>query len=468
MTIKILKDRWEKEKEFFSKKEIGELQDFVKEVLQDSEIFKLKKGMGSKSNKKRKYEFTIETSKEGRRADFVIFINGENVVIPVEVEKHNNIKKGIEQIFQYQKDWNKKYAILTDGNEWRLYRSNKYKVFYIEDILKKPKDFLVYWNEYIKPENYYIELFNLDNQEETEKLNLNKPENRILFFDDITQVIFNFKGKMKAIGAFDNLFNQKENEKVAVETSYAYLIQFILYKVLVDNGYKEFNNTYNKSMNSIRKSLKIKEFYKIIIIEIKNISEYISEYIYKPFVQEQKSINKKLIDNLKENLSIDDIAPWLDIILFINRYNFAGIKNEIFGYIYENFLKDLYQNKNKGQYFTDSAIVNFMLKEIGYTEKEIHNNVNKNKISIIDPSCGAGTFLYSATDKIIRAFDDGSEAQSKYIEDLIDKNIFGLDIEEFPLYLAEMNILMRLLPLIVNDSYENPIDNKLQIFKTKD
>ena len=31
-----------------------------------------------------------------------------------------------------------------------------------------------------------------------------------------------------------------------------------------------------------------------------------------------------------------------------------------------------------------------------------------------------------------------------------------------------MNILMRMLPLIVNDSYENPTKDKLKIFKTKD
>lgn len=468
MSIKQLQKRWNIDKDFFAQKEIGELQDFVKDILQESDIFALKKGIGSTPNKKRKYEFTIETSKEGRRADFVIFIKGEDVVIPVEVEKHNNIKKGIEQVFQYQKDWNKKYAILTDGNEWRFYRSNKFKTFFIENILDNPKDFLVYWHEYIKSENYYIELFNQNNQEVTEKLELNQPENRLLFFDDITQVIYNFKGKMKAIGAFDDLFKIKEYDKIAVETSYAYLIQFILYKVLVDNGYKKFKDEYDNTLNKIQKALFDKDFYSIIINEIKNISEYISQYIYKPFSEEQKNINTKLIDNLRGNLSIDDIAPWLDIMLFINRYNFAGLSNEIFGFVYENYLKDLYEEKNKGQYFTDSAVVNFMLKEIGYTEKEISKSALNQKISIIDPSCGAGTFLYSAADKIINTFDDGSEKQSKYIEDIIDKNIFGLDIEEFPLYLAEMNILMRLLPLIVNDRYENPIDNKLKIFKTKD
>ena len=220
-------------------------------------------------------------------------------------------------------------------------------------------------------------------------------------------------------------------------------------------------------LKKIKKALVDRDFYSIIINEIKNISEYISKYIYNPFAKEQESINQNLIKNLKEDLTIDEIAPWLDLILFINRYNFVGLKNEIFGFIYENYLKDLYSDKNKGQYFTDPAVVNFMTQEIGYTKDKIKKK-DKDKLSIIDASCGAGTFLYSAVDRLIDSFGGGTKEQAKHIAGLIDKNIFGLDIAEFPLYLAEMNILMRMLPLIVNDSYENPISNKLKIFKTKD
>lgn len=182
MSLECLKERWSKDENFFKNKELGGLQDFVKDVLQDNELFNLKKGLESTPNQNRKYEFTIETSKEGRRPDYVIFIDGINIVIPVEVEKFENIEKGIEQVFQYQKDWNKKFAILTDGNEWRFYRSNKYKSFYLHDMLLYPKDFLIYWNSYIKEENYYIDLLKTDGEEKTEQLNLNKQENRYMFF----------------------------------------------------------------------------------------------------------------------------------------------------------------------------------------------------------------------------------------------------------------------------------------------
>ena len=109
-----------------------------------------------------------------------------------------------------------------------------------------------------------------------------------------------------------------------------------------------------------------------------------------------------------------------------------------------------------------------MLHEIGYTSDVIKKKYAENSISLIDPSCGSGTFLYAAVNQIIKAFGNGNIEKSKLIETIVNENIFGLDIEEFPLYLAEMNILMCLLPLIINKKYNNPIDKKIKVFLTKD
>jgi methylase of polypeptide subunit release factors len=111
-----------------------------------------------------------------------------------------------------------------------------------------------------------------------------------------------------------------------------------------------------------------------------------------------------------------------------------------------------------------------MLHEIGFIPKRIkarYDN-NKNSISLIDPACGSGTFLYSAVSEVVKAFGNFSQEESKQIENIIVNNIFGLDIAEFPLYLAEMSMLMRLLPLIMAEEYNNPLDKKIKVFLTKD
>ena len=114
----------------FKNKELGGLQDFVKEVLQENELFNLKKGLESTPNQNRKYEFTIETSKEGRRPDYVIFIDGINIVIPVEVERFENIKNGNGQLNKPSEcNQNIRKEIFTK------YRKNGYKE--IDKMYKK-------------------------------------------------------------------------------------------------------------------------------------------------------------------------------------------------------------------------------------------------------------------------------------------------------------------------------------------
>lgn len=291
------------------------------------------------------------------------------------------------------------------------------------------------------------------------------------FFRDITTLIRSFKNKLKIEGYFKNL-EEKESKKKAVEITYAYIIQFILYKTLVDNDFDDFAKEFKKRNGEIYDCLKTNNYGKILGI-IGGISDKISKNIYRPFEKEQKFINEMLLNLFHRPKNyLHDVSPWLDIFVFIRNYNFSNIKNEIFGYIYENYLKELYEETKKGQYFTDPSVVNFMLEQIGYTKenliKRLKSKPEEEHISIIDPSCGSGTFLYSAVDRIIDAVPNGSEETSKKIEELVNNNVFGLDIAEFPLYLAEMNILMRLLPLIINEKYNNPIDKKIKIFKTRD
>ncbi len=164
MTITELKSKWNKEKDSYIKKEIGDgAQKFVKDILECPDIFNLKEGLNSTPLEKRKYEFKEEeVKKAARHADIVIFINPE-IAIPIEVERYKNIKAGEQQIIQYQLDYNennsKRCGILTDGYSWRFYNNNEYREFTLKEIFDKTELFLEFWQEYIKPESYYLAFF---------------------------------------------------------------------------------------------------------------------------------------------------------------------------------------------------------------------------------------------------------------------------------------------------------------------
>ncbi len=462
MTKKEIKSLWKTEHKEYSKHEIGSgVQNFVNEILMSNDFFNLKKGKLSDKESERKNEFLLEKTKKQKRADIIIYVDNE-IIIPVEVEKYKNINAGRQQIFNYQKAWNKKYGILTDGYTWIFYNNKiEIKTFTLDFIIEKTELFLQFWEEYTQTENYYLQFFErvLETKEQEQILDID--QNRKDFFDDITKLIVSFAKKLNLKGYFNEL-PEIEKEKKSIEITYAYFIQFILYKTLADNDFDNFGNDFKERLDRITNNLKNKTYGDILSV-IKSISIIISKNIYKPFVKEQEIINNTLEELLiKSQNDIKDISVWLDIFVFIKRYNFANVQNEIFGYIYENYLKQLYENQNKGQYFTPPEVVDFMLEEVGYSKEKLKHKKN-DEISIIDPSCGSGTFLYSAVRNVIN-----SKENNKNLADLISDNIFGLDIEEFPLYLAEMSIIMRMLPLIINQKYNNPIDKKIKIFKTKD
>ncbi len=471
LTISQLKTKWNKEKESYKFQELGTgVQSFVKNVLESSQIFNLKEGKLSTRNEDRKEEFIHEKkTKNHRRGDFVVFINSE-IIIPIEVECYGSIEGGKKQLYNYQRDLRKKYGILTDGFTWRFYNNHiLIKEFYLNEIFSDPVLFVDFWKEYIKPKYYYLsflekrgQLFLFENKLFVEK-------NREAFFEDITTLIKSFKNKLKIEDYFKEL-PEKEREKRAIEITYAYIIQFILYKTLVDNDFSDFVKKHEQNVEKIYQYI-TNSRYKDILGTIDRLSTEISKNIYRPFSQEQKAISKRILQLYQNENKLSDVSPWLDIFVFVNKYNFQNVRNEIFGYIYENYLKELFEEEKLGQYFTDSEVVNFMLQQIGYTVEQIKRKIKAgklDKLSIIDPACGSGTFLYKAVNEMVRSFSQQTNKTSRQIREVISNNVFGLDIAEFPLYLAEMNIIMRLLPFIIGEKYNNPIEKKIKVFKTKD
>lgn len=99
--------------------------------------------------------------------------------------------------------------------------------------------------------------------------------------------------------------------------------------------------------------------------------------------------------------------------------------------------------------------------------KKVPDPLALHRLSIVDPSCGSGTFLYNSVERIISSLKK-TQLISINVHELVLNNIFGFDIAEFPLYLAEMNVVMRLLPYVINEPPKKPLKDKIKIFKTKD
>jgi len=195
-SIQELKSIWEENKESYKKREIGSgVHSFISNIFESDKFFNLKKYA---SKKKGIGEFVQDTN-EGKtgRPDFILFIDN-NIIIPCEAKCYSHIEDGEKQLLKYQLEWDKQYGILTDGYTWRFYNNTVFKELNIEQIFNNTDLFQTFWNNYIKPENYYLSFFEKNGQQSLfdfeEKLKVE--ENKELFFEDITKLIKNFKNKL--------------------------------------------------------------------------------------------------------------------------------------------------------------------------------------------------------------------------------------------------------------------------------
>ena len=257
-----LKELWRREHEHYKKSEVGSgVQSFVWDVFQSTDLFNLKRGLKSTDDHNRKGEFLLEESNRAGQADAVIFMDSE-VIIPVEVEKFRKTQSGEWQILKYRKRFNKKYGVLTDGYEWRFYYGDIEDSNTINSQLKNianPKRFRTFSDQYENLKNYYLSFFEqVAAENEVSRSGLTVDEHRERFFEDITDIIRKLKDKLLNAEYFSTFTDEKERDKKATEIAYSYIIQFVLYKTLVDNSFDDFKAEIDKLLNLfVRTSRKI-------------------------------------------------------------------------------------------------------------------------------------------------------------------------------------------------------------------
>ncbi len=215
-------------------------------------------------------------------------------------------------------------------------------------------------------------------------------------------------------------------------------------------------------------------------------------------------LNGGLFD--KDDLDEKDIdfpyTYFLELMEFFGMYNFTidendpddaevGVDPEMLGHIFENLLED---NKDKGAFYTPKEIVQYMSQESiaqylkTHTEEALHsaidelikerkvNDVLQNKASaskvydllrnvkVCDPAIGSGAFpmgvlyvLFHAMHHLhAHANPRGSFDSTQVKRDVIQNNIFGVDIEQGAVDIARLRFW---LALVVDAEEPQPLPN---------
>jgi len=124
-----------------------------------------------------------------------------------------------------------------------------------------------------------------------------------------------------------------------------------------------------------------------------------------------------------------------ELVNILRQYDFSKLGYEIIGRVFEGLIPQD-ERHNLGQYFTNTDVVDMILRFCLRHEDD----------KVLDPACGAGTFL-------VRAYQRKKLMNQRIShEDILD-TLWGNDIAKFPAHLSTINLAIR--DLGVDKNYPN-------------
>ncbi len=135
----------------------------------------------------------------------------------------------------------------------------------------------------------------------------------------------------------------------------------------------------------------------------------------------------------------------------LNRYNFASVRRDILGNLYEKHLSPE-ERKELGEFYTPTAVVDLILDRAGYTSD---NSLEDDDNKLLDPACGSGTFLVRAAERLIERLDDLNLPPKRKIKTL-QEQLWGFDLDPFATHIAQMNLLFQTIDIYKEAKSEDP------------
>jgi type I restriction-modification system DNA methylase subunit len=179
--------------------------------------------------------------------------------------------------------------------------------------------------------------------------------------------------------------------------------------------------------------------------------------------------------HLCDTLDVDD-SVMREIIESLYRtkdksisYDFSIIDADVLGTVYEQYLSHILKKtekramitenhthkKKQGIYYTPTYIVDYIVrKALGELLEE--KNINTEKIKVLDPACGSGSFLIKAFDVLNEHYQQNDKDYSQTQLDfktgttftrkvkILQDNIFGVDLDKQAVEIAQLNLLLKI------------------------
>lgn len=420
-----------------------------------------------------KFQKRIKSAQKTTRVDFSFKKSGElRPSFYLDAKRFSNRledPKDIQQVLDYGKNSGIRWVILTNFIKWRVFNSDyfdehdnaKLFEFSLNSCLENSEDMR------------WLMLFSRDNggaalDEYAKKHNKWKESESV---EELltAQLLYTREKLSKAIREQNSMLfdTTQENEDVSLDACVQHILDRIIFsRMLEDNGADP--------------DLKMSD-----VIERWETDERVQlyrEYICPFWVKMRQKYDSTIFDNHRiDGLTIKnvDFSPIVKSF-YVNpknklRYRFEAMGADILGHAYENYLSykikqtakrtgleiEIYKRKQSGIYYTPKFLVDYLvMNTLGERLRKCKTPDEVLKIRVLDPACGSGTFLVRAFEEFKAWFEeyerknpgtlsqtrldnDGENGTSNFLNSVLEKCLYGIDLDPRAVRLAKLNLFLR-------------------------
>lgn len=383
-------------------------------------------------------DMDFEHHVRNKRADIaLIFDNNPKLLVEVKDLDEildNHVNQGLNYAYTKGVEW----VILTNGLEIRVYKS------FIPYI--PPEDRLIFaaiLSNLPQSFNALFELVGKEHLQEGKRLNEKAESIREnittkILIEDLAEcrkrlandLFVQFKARYETDSEFKEIIDTwatdvKMNisdpgliEKLCREGAYTLINRVLFLRICEDKGHIKAK----LSKNAIAKWREmVEDPSKMLGMAFEEIGDSF-EGLYK--------------SPLFDSINFEDVEWNVDTIYFVlgklGEHDFSKISKDILGKAYEQHISRK-ERKELGQFYTPDFVIDYILDQVGIAPDK----------TILDPACGSGGFLMKAYDRLRKQHLEQHWAEDKIHNEILKKNLFGIDINPFATQLTVMNLLLK-------------------------
>lgn len=375
----------------------------------------------------------------------------------------------IKQALEYGKNGGMRWVVLTNFTKWRVFNSDYYDEPEHAELFEFDLGGCVENAEYMK----WLLLFSKENGgpalDEYAKKHKKWKESESIE-DLLTDQLIEIRKKLSKAMKEQNL-DLFEDDSMDEEKSLDVCVQHVLDRIIFCRMAED---------NSADHEFRLRDVIEKWESTDKRIQFY-KEYLIDFWRAMKKRYDSTIFDEHRIDgigLKNDDFVPILKSFYVHNKtkltYRFEAIGTDILGHAYENYLsykvtqtekrtgieKDAFVRKQGGIYYTPEFLVDYLISStLGERLKKCRTPDDALKIRVIDPACGSGTFLVQAFEEFKMWFEeferknggDDSDASPEFdsrtgfgfLDDVIEKCLYGIDIDQKAVELTKLNLFLR-------------------------